>query len=123
MIRQAYDQYIYIGNSIFLLSYLTTNILLMRSLIIIAAIFFILWGTVNVALQFQVDTICFNAVLILINIYKIIPLLEEFLPVSLKPLEKEIYERDFKNFSSQNINFDTLFQNLSVHTGLFSVLT
>lgn len=77
-------------------SFLTTNILILRSLLIVSAIFFILWGTIT-DFKYQVDTICFNALFILVNIYLSIPLLREVLPVNLTPLESEMYERDFKN--------------------------
>jgi len=79
-------------------SYLTTNVLILRVLLILAAIFFILWGCLNLEVRIQIDTLCFNTVFILINLYKSIPLFKEVLPVVLTPLEEEVFNRDFKEY-------------------------
>ena len=62
--------------------------------------FFILYGILG-DLKYQIDTISFNGLFILINIYLSIPLLREVLPVNLSSIEEEIYERDFKQHMSK----------------------
>lgn len=65
-------------------------------MIVLSSVFFILWGTLNDSLKYQIDTIIYNSVFIIINFYQSIPLFKELLPVQLDEIQNEIYERDFK---------------------------
>jgi hypothetical protein len=96
-IKQGFDGYMYSAYVCLLLSYATTNILVLRVLLVLSAIFFILWACLNPILRIQVDTIIFNGLFIVINIYNSIPLMREVLPITMSQFEEEIYERDFKD--------------------------
>ena len=63
-----------------------------------AAIFFIIWGTVYEQKSVQVDTVVFNSIFILINIGQSIPLLKQIWHVKLTPIESIIFNRNFINF-------------------------
>ncbi len=65
-------------------------------MIVLSSVFFILWGTLNDPLKYQIDTIIYNSIFIIINFYQSIPLFKELLPVYLDEIHNEIYERDFK---------------------------
>ena len=92
---QGFDAYLYTAYALILLSYINVNILVFRTLLILAAMLFMIWGCQEVR-AVQVDTLIFNSVYIIINIVQSIPLVKQILPVKLTDQETEIYERDFK---------------------------
>ena len=53
------------------------------------------------------DTLLFNSLFILINIYQSYPLLLEYIEIKLDPLEQKVYEENFKNYLSKR-KFRTL---------------
>lgn len=93
-----FDPCLYIAYIFLLFSYLTTNVLALRLNLILSAISFIIWSCIYPATAIQVDTLVFNSLFIIINLYNSIPLFKELLPVSLSQIEELCYERDFKDY-------------------------
>lgn len=94
--KRGFDVWMYIAYSCLVFSYININILVFRFWLVLSAIFFIVWGCDPVR-TLQLDTLLFNLLFIIINIVQSIPLVKQVWPVSLTPLEVEIYERDFKS--------------------------
>jgi hypothetical protein len=94
--KQGFDVWLYTAYCCLVCSYVNINILVFRFWLILSAIFFILWGCDPVR-SLQIDTLIFNLFYIVVNIIQSIPLAKQVWPVTLSPLEEEIYERDFKS--------------------------
>jgi hypothetical protein len=105
LIKHSGSVWIYLAYTSLLLSYVFTNILFLRIFLILASVFFITFACVigNIFL----DSIVFNVVFILINIYQSIPLFIDYIEVKLDPLEEKIYEENFKRYLSRR-KFKTL---------------
>ena len=99
-VNQGFDVWLYLAYCCLLLSYININILIFRFWIVLSAVFFVVWGCVP-SRAVQVDTLVFNCLFIIINIVQSIPLVKQIWPVKLKPLEEEIYERDFSGQMSK----------------------
>jgi hypothetical protein len=99
--KGAFDPCLYIAYIFLLFSYLTTNVLILRLNLVLSAIAFIVWSCIYPATAVQVDTVVYNSLFIIINLYNSIPLFKELLPVSLTTIEEESYQRDFKDFLSR----------------------
>src|SRR4051812_12136055 len=91
MAKQGYDAYMYVAYAFLMVSYINVNILIFRMWLILSAVFFIIWG-LTPERSVQIDTLIFNAIYIIINVVQSIPLIKQYLPVKLTPLEEEIYE-------------------------------
>jgi len=94
--KLGHDVWMWLAYFCLLGSYININILVFRIFLTLAAVFFIIFGSVPER-AVQVDTVVFNAVYILINIFQSIPLVKQIWPVKLTEFEEEIYERDFKD--------------------------
>jgi hypothetical protein len=81
-------------------------------MLILSAIFFIVWGTYYEAWAVQIDTVVFNAIYIIINIWQSIPLIKQIWPVRLTPIEDTMFKRNFQYFMTirQFKHFITKFQ-------------
>jgi len=99
--KGAFDPCLYIAYIFLLFSYLTTNVLILRLNLILSAIAFIIWACIYPTTAVQVDTVVYNSLFIIINLYNSIPLFKELLPVSLTTIEEVCYQRDFKDFLSK----------------------
>lgn len=99
--KRFFDPCLYLAYTFILFSYLTTNVLILRLNLVLSAICFIVWGVIYPETAIQLDTVIYNALFIIINLYNSIPLFREILPVKMTPLEEISYERDFKNFLSR----------------------
>jgi hypothetical protein len=105
-VKQGFEVYFYIAYSCLLVKYLinqqisyaSNNVLFLRAMLILSAIFFICWGTAYEAWSVQIDTVVFNSIYIIINIWRSIPLIKQVWPVKLTKLEEIIFNRNFKNF-------------------------
>jgi hypothetical protein len=90
----GFDVWMWLAYIFLFLSYLNVNILYFRLTLILAAVWFIVWG-LEVERSIQMDTLMFNIAFIVINIIMSIPLIKQVWPVKLSKFEHEIYERDF----------------------------
>lgn len=93
--KRGFDAMLYCAYACIALSYVNINVLVFRLWLILSAVFFIIWGFDPVR-AYQLDTLIFNFLFIVINIYQSIPLARQVWPVSLTPFEEEIYDRDFQ---------------------------
>jgi hypothetical protein len=98
--KQGFDQWMYIAYSFLLLSYVNINVLVFRLCLIIAAVFFIVWGCDPVR-AVQLDCVIFSAIHVLINIVMSVPLVKQIWPVKLSEMEEEIYQRDFASYMTK----------------------
>ena len=92
-----------LANGTLLLSYLVSNMLVLRVLLTTGCIFFTLWGAV--VLDYSVDTIVWNGAFVLINLYHTCRLLAGMFPVKFDAEEETIYRHFFapgKYFLSRN---------------------
>ena len=81
------------------MSYINFNILILRSILIVASVWFILHAIL--VGQIFVDMVVFNSVFIIINGIQSYFLLIKYLPIHLSPIEERIYEKDFKKVMSK----------------------
>jgi hypothetical protein len=75
---------------------------MIRLILAIGSIFFCVWAWTVPDIAVQIDHFCYNLAYVVINLYQNYRLLGKMLPPTFKPLEKEIYERDFKETFNQH---------------------
>ena len=88
------------GQWIFLLSYWTTNILLLRILIILAYIFYIIWGLTESGKP-SMDFYLFTYIFVVINIKKIVELLYSKRPIIFDNIREKIFIEIFEGIMSR----------------------
>lgn len=93
-VKQGGILWFYLAYISLLLSYLNVNILIFRLFLILASLFFILGAVLFGCIW--LDSILFNSSMILINIYRSIPLIKQKINVKLNNLEETIYFNCFQ---------------------------
>ena len=84
------------ANFLLLLSYLGWGLLWLRAVLILASVAFIVWG--YLVLDAALDTILWNALLLVINVVLSVPLILAYVPVRMSKYQKEIYGKYFSSF-------------------------
>lgn len=100
-INRANNAWYQIGQVLFLGSYWTTNILLLRLLIILGYFFFIIWS-ISVGGKPSMDFYLFTYIYVLINIKKILELLYKKRPIIFDELKEQIYLNTFEGFMERD---------------------
>lgn len=100
-IRRGFDVWLYLAYSSFLISYFLPNILYIRMIIALGSLFFVIWSCVAPGLAVQMDSLLFNLLYIIINVYQIIRLLRKKIPPKFSELEEKIYTRNFQEVFSR----------------------
>lgn len=73
-----------LANAALILSYMTTNIILLRMFLTIGAFLFTSWGLF--VLKVSIDTTVWNGIFVIINFYQLVRLLLAKRPVKFTPL-------------------------------------
>lgn len=100
-IADVNDWWYQIAQIIFLGSYWTTNILLLRGLIILGYIFFIIWAIKNQDYP-SMDFYMFTYIYIIINFKNIIQLLYEKRPIKFDDMREKVFEEVFDGIMTRN---------------------
>ena len=89
------------GQLLFLLSYWSTNILLLRIMTIIAYAFFIMWA-ISTGDKPSMDFYLYTIIFVILNIRKIVELLYKKRKIVFDDLREQIYVNTFKGFMTRN---------------------
>lgn len=100
-VNKASNLWYQFAQLIFLASYWTTKILLLRILGILGYLFFIIWS-ISVGGAPSIDFYLFTYINILINFKKIIELLYKKRPIIFDDLREQIYVNTFEGFMDRN---------------------